>query len=90
MEHQADDSLVFSSKKRVFRVLSVEEAGPHAARPPLRRGERPGRGEQGSTIWLSPAMENAVDEWAAAQPDPRPGRLEAIRRLLDKALGAGS
>ena len=89
MEHQADDSLVFSSKKRVFRVLSVDEAGlPQAARPAPRRGERSVRAEQGSAVWLSPAMENAVDAWAAAQPEPKPGRVEAIRRLLDKALGA--
>ena len=50
-----------------------------------------GLGEGGAgqcDLWLSPAMENAVDAWAAAQPDPKPGRVEAIRRLLDKALGA--
>jgi Arc/MetJ-type ribon-helix-helix transcriptional regulator len=28
-----------------------------------------------------------VDEWIATQPDPRPSRSEAIRRLLAQALG---
>ena len=29
---------------------------------------------------------NALDAWIAAQPDPRPTRPEAIRRLLEKSL----
>jgi hypothetical protein len=29
----------------------------------------------------------AVDAWIAAQPEPRPSRPEAIRRLLAEALG---
>jgi hypothetical protein len=28
----------------------------------------------------------ALDAWIAAQPEPRPSRPEAIRRLLDEAL----
>jgi hypothetical protein len=28
----------------------------------------------------------ALDAWIAAQPDPKPTRPEAIRRLLQKAL----
>ena len=35
-----------------------------------------------------PAL-NAIDAWIAAQPEPRPTRPEAIRRLVEKALGAG-
>ncbi len=31
-------------------------------------------------------MLNALDAWIAAQPDPKPGRPEAIRRLLAEAL----
>ena len=89
MDHQADNTFVFSSKKLVFRVLAIDDAGgSHAARPVLKRSEPVSRTKQGSAIWLSPAMEDAVDEWAAAQPDPKPGRLEAIPRLLDRALAA--
>ena len=28
-----------------------------------------------------------LDAWIVAQPEPRPSRPEAIRRLLDEALG---
>jgi len=28
----------------------------------------------------------AIEAWIAAQPDPKPSRPEAIRRLLEKAL----
>ena len=27
-----------------------------------------------------------IDAWVAAQPDPKPTRPEAVRRLLEKAL----
>jgi hypothetical protein len=30
---------------------------------------------------------DALDAWTAAQPEPRPSRPEAIRRLLAEALG---
>jgi hypothetical protein len=29
---------------------------------------------------------DGIDAWIAAQPDPKPSRPEAIRRLLEKAL----
>jgi metal-responsive CopG/Arc/MetJ family transcriptional regulator len=28
-----------------------------------------------------------LDAWIEAQPEPKPSRSEAIRRLLEKALG---
>ena len=31
----------------------------------------------------------AIDAWIATQPEPRPTRPEAIRRLVEQALGAG-
>jgi hypothetical protein len=34
---------------------------------------------------LYPVLERQVDAWAAKQPD-KPGRPEAIRRLLERAL----
>jgi hypothetical protein len=30
---------------------------------------------------------DAMDAWIAAQPEPRPSRSQAIRRLLNEALG---
>ena len=32
-------------------------------------------------------LSGALDAWIAAQPEPRPSRPEAIRRLLAEALG---
>ncbi len=29
-----------------------------------------------------------LDDWIARQPDPKPTRPEAIRRLVEKALGS--
>jgi Arc/MetJ-type ribon-helix-helix transcriptional regulator len=34
-----------------------------------------------------PTLTAALDAWIAAQPEPRPSRSEAIRRLLAQALG---
>jgi len=34
-----------------------------------------------------PSLTAALDSWIAAQPEPRPSRSEAIRRLLAEALG---
>jgi metal-responsive CopG/Arc/MetJ family transcriptional regulator len=37
-----------------------------------------------------PADLNAkLDAWIERQPEPKPSRSEAIRRLLETALGAG-
>ena len=33
------------------------------------------------------ALSRAIDAWIASQPEPRPSRPEAIRRLLAEALG---
>jgi hypothetical protein len=34
---------------------------------------------------LPPALDS-LDAWIAAQPDPKPSRPEAIRRLVEQAL----
>lgn len=36
---------------------------------------------------LSEDLSRRIDAWIAAQPEPRPTRPEAIRRLLAEALG---
>jgi hypothetical protein len=35
---------------------------------------------------LYPEMEAAIDAWIARQPEPKPSRPEAIRRLVMEAL----
>jgi Arc/MetJ-type ribon-helix-helix transcriptional regulator len=38
-------------------------------------------------VRLTRSAVDGLDAWIAAQPDPRPSRPEAIRRLLAEALG---
>jgi hypothetical protein len=45
-----------------------------------------GKGLQFNAM-LRPEMAAAIDAWIAEQPEPRPSRPEAIRRLLTEALG---
>jgi Ribbon-helix-helix protein, copG family len=50
---------------------------------------RPATGQDPVTaIRLSPEMRDAIDAWAAKQED-KPPRSEAIRRMIELALGAG-
>ena len=37
---------------------------------------------------LYPEMEAALYAWIARQPDPKPSRSEALRRLVEKGLEA--
>ena len=39
------------------------------------------------SLRLQPPDLVRVDAWVAAQPDPKPSRPEAIRRLIEKGLG---
>jgi Ribbon-helix-helix protein, copG family len=61
--------------------------------PKGRGGKRPGSGRKPTgvdparTIRLSDEFIEAVDVWAARQED-RPGRSEAIRRLVELGLKA--
>ena len=38
-------------------------------------------------VRLQPDQLAAVNLWIAAQPEPRPSRPEAMRRLIEQALG---
>ena len=37
---------------------------------------------------LYPELDRALDAWIAAQPDPKPSRPEAVRRLMEIGLAA--
>ena len=37
---------------------------------------------------LTPDLSAMIDEWLALQPEPKPSRSEAIRRLVEEALKA--
>ena len=39
-------------------------------------------------VRMNRALLDVLDAWIAAQPEPRPGRPEAVRRLLQAALEA--
>ncbi|NUJ81163.1 hypothetical protein HUN39_14185 [Methylocystis sp. FS] len=47
---------------------------------------RPQVDSEAVNVRLERAALEAIDGWIAAQPEPRPSRPEAIRRLLEKAL----
>jgi metal-responsive CopG/Arc/MetJ family transcriptional regulator len=37
---------------------------------------------------MPPELEAAIDAWIDGQPEPKPSRSEAIRRLIEKGLSA--
>lgn len=39
-------------------------------------------------VRLAPPLLGPLDAWIAKQPDPKPSRPEAIRRILQEAFGA--
>lgn len=58
--------------------IAVEQKRPRG-RP--RTGVHPMRG-----LRMPPELEAAIDAWIERQPDPKPSRAEAIRRLIEKGL----
>jgi cytochrome c553 len=52
-------------------------------------GGRPRTDATPVMVRLPPSAIASLDAWIAAQPEPRPSRPEAIRRLLAQALGKG-
>jgi hypothetical protein len=59
--------------------MSIDTAKPRRGRPRV-------DSEEVSVRMTRPTLD-AVDAWISAQPDPRPNRPEAIRRLVAEALG---
>ncbi|CAO4184893.1 CopG family transcriptional regulator [Methylorubrum populi] len=53
------------------------------------KGGRPRVDATPVTVRVPPAQLAPLDAWIAAQPDPKPSRPEAIRKLLDGALAEG-
>jgi hypothetical protein len=51
-----------------------------------RRGPAPTGQGLPVIVRLHAPLLDPLDAWVAAQPDPKPSRPEAIRRLLEKAL----
>jgi hypothetical protein len=49
-------------------------------------GGRPRTDATPVLVRLPPAALSALDAWIRRQPEPRPGRPEAIRRILSDAL----
>ena len=39
-------------------------------------------------VRLQPDQLAALDHWIEAQPDPKPSKPEAIRRLIEKGIAA--
>jgi len=62
-----------------FRMSMDTHKDPNRGQPSVEGGEVSAR--------LAPPLLRALDAWIAAQPEPRPPRPEAVRRLLAEALG---
>lgn len=60
-------------------MLSMSDIQKRRGRPPT--GKTPI-----SAIRLHPELRAELDAWIARQPDPKPSRSEAIRRLLERGL----
>lgn len=65
-------------------VLSNEPAPAEAGEGPV-EGPKTGIGPN-IGLRLYPELDAALDAWIAKQPDPKPSRPEAIRRILREAL----
>ncbi len=69
-----------AAAKSVFRLAAVGQ-------PPTPKRRSPQTRPDGSeAFWLSLPLQRAIDRWMAAQPDPKPSRAEAVRRLLERGL----
>jgi hypothetical protein len=59
--------------------MSIDNVKKSRGRPPVE--------SEALTVRVHRKQLAAIDSWIAKQPEPRPSRPEAIRRLLEKALG---
>jgi hypothetical protein len=73
---------------RLFMVLPYYKGGSIAESEKRPRGRpRTGR-DPVRTVRIGAELEAAITAWIDRQPDPKPSRSEAIRRLIEKGLGA--
>ncbi|MGJ0535547.1 hypothetical protein [Methylocystis sp.] len=71
------DSTVVMARQTV--IAQKKKRGPPAT----------GKGAQ-IVVRMQPDALGSLDSWIAKQPEPQPTRPEAIRRLIEKALGKAS
>ncbi len=71
-----------------FRVNRVLAMAQETAITKKRRGPAPtGKGTLVGVRLQPPDLE-ALDKWIAGQPEPRPSRPQAVRRLMERGLVA--
>lgn len=71
---------------RLALMYPTNKAGSIAEKPKRPRGRpRTGIGPVLS-LRLYPEQEAALNAWIARQPDPKPSRATALRRLVEKGL----
>ena len=75
---------VASIPEEEFEALVESDNPPTVSELVAMAGSRASRSP---TFTLPPDLLAAVDAWIAAQPDPKPSRSKAIRRLLAYGLG---
>jgi hypothetical protein len=73
----------------VFRYNLILKGGSIAEKEKRRPG-RPATGRDPvRALRMPPELEAKVAAWIERQPDPKPSRSEAIRRLIEKGLSSG-
>lgn len=78
--------MLATSPRPDFCVNTVFDVAQETLITRKRRGPKPtGKGTL-IGVRLLPPLLDTIDAWIAAQPDPKPTRPEAIRRLLAEAL----
>ena len=70
----------------MITVLSLLETKNRGERGMRRKRGRPPVESEDVHVRLRQSALDTLDAWIASQPEPRPSRPEAIRRLLDEAL----
>lgn len=54
------------------------------------KGGRPRVDATPIMVRVAPGLLGPLDAWIAQQPDPKPSRPEAIRRILERSLKVGA
>jgi hypothetical protein len=74
------------TKKGFEEIMRAAGAAAGKMRRPRKTGLAPSLSPTLITISLDPTELGALEVWIADQPDPKPSREEAARRLLAEAL----
>lgn len=86
LDGRVSTALDAAQDERFFDRLRMGRGGSIAAREKRPRG-RPATGRDPAvTVRIPAEVQAEITAWIERQPDPKPTRSEAIRRLIEKGL----